>query len=167
MVRVEGDGIDQHRERRPVGMVDGHLVLTNRLTILDGPQCRKLLKRERVSIHAQHADAVLLKKFAHGLSRQPGRSQYRCRSTIGEYQSCISPTDQVDTAGQFVQNQLQQGPTRFRLEHAPDVRSAGDGPPSHHARRPQHQQRMQYMIRALLLLQCGQRAASANGAVKH
>src|SRR5436305_1636453 len=100
-------------------MVDGHLLLTNRLTVLHRSQGRKLLKWEQVSIRAQDTDAVLLKKFAHGLSRQPGGSKYSSGGTIGEHQPCIAPTDQVDAAGQLVQDALQQGPPGFRLDMHP------------------------------------------------
>jgi hypothetical protein len=80
-------------------MVDGHLLLTNRLTVLHRSQGRQLLKWEGVSICVAHTDAVLLKKGAHGLPRLPGYSPHRRCGTIGEHQSRIAPPHQVDTAG--------------------------------------------------------------------
>jgi hypothetical protein len=99
IARVEGNSIDQYRERRPVRMMDRLLVLEDGLTLLDGPQGRKLLQWEGMAIHAAYTDVVFLKKCVHGLPWPPGSSKYGSGGTIGKYQSRIAPPHQVDTAG--------------------------------------------------------------------
>src|SRR5260370_1150704 len=83
--------------------------------MLDRSHCCKLLGDKYMSIVAEDTNLVFCEKFAHGLSRGPGRCPHRCGSLIGEHQPCIMSANQVDTAGQFIQDQLQQGSSGFCL----------------------------------------------------
>ena len=80
--------------------------VVNRLAMLDGPHRCHLLGGKRASIHREDADVVLLQKLAHRLSRRPQGAPYRRSRPIGQDQPRIRPTDQVDTAGQFIKYRL-------------------------------------------------------------
>src|SRR6266481_5174824 len=107
MMEIECDGIDQDMHRRAIRKADDLLVLIHHLTIPYCSQRRKLLGRKRVSIRAENADIMLLQELTHRLARLPGCSPAGCGSAIGEDQPCVTPMDEVNAAGQLIQDHLQ------------------------------------------------------------
>jgi len=115
LTHVQGNGIHLDREDRAIRMANGLLMLMNRLALVESTERRQLRRLKRTSISAKNADAVLSKELAHGLLLSPGCTPQGRRSTIGEHQLSITPSDKVGTDREGIQDQLQQGTSRFRL----------------------------------------------------
>jgi hypothetical protein len=107
MIEIECDGIDQDRHSRAIRMADDLLVLIHHLTVPYCSQRRKLLGDKREPIHAENTDTMLPQELIHRLAGRPGCSPDGSASAIGEDQPCVTPTDEVNAAGQLIQDHLQ------------------------------------------------------------
>src|SRR5437868_10818448 len=96
-------------------MANDLLVLVHRLAMLDGPYRCQLLGGKRSSIHGEEVDVVLLQKLVHRLPSMPHGAPHRRSSSIGQDQPRVRPTDQVDTAGQLIEDRLEQSPPGLGL----------------------------------------------------
>ena len=109
-MRVDGDSIHQHRQRRAIRMADDLLVVMDSLSVLDDAQGCQLLRGEYTPIHAENTDTVLFEKIGHRLPMWPVCSPDGCSCTVREDQACIIAAYKIDAAGQFIEDHLQQCP---------------------------------------------------------
>src|ERR1051326_5440599 len=109
------DGAHEDRQRGPIWPPNHFLEKANRLGLVEDLDAGKLLKRHGAPIGLRDPDARGAEEVDSRGTCLPGHPPGGFGGTISQHQPAFRSLDKNDSAGQFIQDRLQQATTTFDL----------------------------------------------------